>query len=93
MSEVAKPVYKTFSERYHQQPGYKEKFLAKVYEKVVCDCGETFSRCNLSKHKKTKIHTTRLNDEIRKRDDKYSELEKRLKELESKLDNKNAPQR
>ena len=51
-----KPKSKTFKD-YYQDPDYKKNHLEYVMTKVECpQCGVMCSRCNLTKHKKSKKH-------------------------------------
>lgn len=47
--------YKTFKE-YYSDPEYKKKHLEQQAEKIICDCGVTIAKYNLSRHKKTQKH-------------------------------------
>lgn len=47
---------------YYGNPDFKNKHLQYIKEKVLCECGKLISRSNLSTHKKSKIHTKRLNE-------------------------------
>lgn len=49
--------------QYYADPEYKSKHLTYIKEKISCPgCGAMVMRCNLSKHKKSKIHD--LNEKL-----------------------------
>ena len=48
-------IKKSFKE-YYNDPEYRKKHLAKVNEKIKCECGQDCSRGNLAAHKKTSRH-------------------------------------
>lgn len=67
--EYQKDYHEENRERYDEyQREYYEKrregLLAKLKEKVICECGKETSRSNLTAHKKTKIHQKRMDELI-----------------------------
>ena len=74
---LKKPEKLEYQKRYHSlnkenylcyQKGYyekrKETLLAEKKEKVICECGTVTSAGNLNCHKKTNLHTKRLNKKL-----------------------------
>jgi hypothetical protein len=47
-----------FTEKYHSDAKFRENHLHYMSQRVTCPCSpqKTTARCNLSKHKKTRIH-------------------------------------
>lgn len=55
-------IKKSFKD-YYINPEYKEKHLTYIKEKINCPgCGALVMRCNMSKHKKSKVHD--LNEKL-----------------------------
>ena len=52
--------YTEYQQEYYQKR--REGLLAKLKEKVVCECGKETSKSNLTAHKKTKIHQKRMDE-------------------------------
>lgn len=50
---------KSFKE-YYANPEFKEKHKKYMVQRVECDCGKSITRCNLTTHKRTKLHERRL---------------------------------
>ena len=46
--------------KYYTDPVYKAKHLTYVKSKVVCGCGMSVKRCNMTAHKKTKNHILKM---------------------------------
>ena len=49
---------KTYSQTYYSQN--KERIKEYVKEKTKCECGAVVARVNMARHKRTKLHETRL---------------------------------
>lgn len=64
---------KTFRD-YYANEEFKQRHLARMKEKIDCECGKSVSRSNLSAHKKTKKHLRN----IQIKTDDTDELENRI---------------
>ena len=46
----------SFKDRYDNDVEFKKRHLNYIKEKIVCQCGKTVARSNLSGHRKTQVH-------------------------------------
>ena len=67
-----------FKKYYYDNPEFRERHLAKMREKIICECGCIVSRSNFSKHQDNKKH-------FRKMVEKFGdqELKKKIEELDT----------
>lgn len=65
---------KTFRD-YYQDEEFKRKHLAKMKEKIECECGKFITRSNMAAHKKTNLHLKRS---VKKRPEVPEEIEDRI---------------
>ena len=50
-----------FYQKISSDPEFKKRHMKYVSEKVTCpDCGKQYSRCNVSHHKATKFHKSKV---------------------------------
>ena len=79
--------YKTFTDYYNEDEEFRKKHLARLNEKVTCECGFVTARCNLSRHKKSHLHTDKMVniDRINKIKEEMNQLKNELKILEKKV--------
>ena len=63
MTDTGNNIKKNSFKDYYSNPEWKEKHLSYMKEKVVCDCGKSVCRANMSTHKKSHIHIKKM-DEI-----------------------------
>ena len=47
--------------KYYSDPEFRERHLNYMKEKVICDCGFMTSRNNMTRHKRSRNHTNRIN--------------------------------
>lgn len=47
-------------QKYYSNPEFRERHLNYMKEKVICDCGFMTGRNNMSRHKKSRNHTKRM---------------------------------
>jgi hypothetical protein len=76
--------YKTFAEHYNSDPDFRKKHLAKMCEKVKCECGFVTARCNMSRHKKSHLHIEKMEKINKEKEirEKIENLKKEFKILE-----------
>lgn len=60
--EENKDKYLSYQKNYYEKR--REKLLEEKKEKVLCECGTIVSAGNLISHKKTNLHTKRLNNKL-----------------------------
>lgn len=70
---VCKEIF-CFKNYYYDNPDFRERHLAKMREKITCECGCLVSRSNFSKHQNNKKHFRRMveksgNQELKKKID------------------------
>jgi hypothetical protein len=58
-NSINKDQYLSYQKDYYEKK--RETILAEKKEKVICECGSVTSVGNLNSHKKTSLHTKRLN--------------------------------
>ncbi len=73
----------TFKEYYDSNPEFREKHLNKLRERIICECGKSVARSNLSRHKKTTLHIKHLNCKT----NELAETKKKLRRLERIIKN------
>ena len=47
--------------KYYSDPEFRERHQKYMKEKVICDCGFMTSRNNMTRHKRSRNHTNRIN--------------------------------
>jgi len=62
--EIVKDELLYFKKYYYDHPEFREKHLARMKEKISCECGCVVSRSNLSKHQKSKKHFRKMVEKI-----------------------------
>lgn len=72
---------KSFTDYYYGDPVFRERHLARLKEKVACECGFTTARSNMTRHKRSRNHENRM---IKKEDPRNLDL-KALKKMEEQL--------
>ncbi len=87
-----KVIYKSFKERYHNDPEYRGKHLSYLKEKISCECGVDVNRAGMIAHKQTPKHQSRMMAKqtepvVSKKE--YLKLKKELEELKSQKTLKN----
>lgn len=73
-----------FKTYYDNNPEFKAKHLAKMREKVVCECGRTVNKSHHCKHLRSDIHirdSNKKNAIIDIKRDKCDELQEQINEL------------
>jgi hypothetical protein len=70
-----------FVEKYHTDSTFREKHLNYMSQKVTCSCSphKSTARCNMSKHRKTRIHQQWVEKQILA--EKLREIEMILKKI------------
>lgn len=71
---------------YYADPEFREKHLKYVMEKTNCQCGKMVARCNLGRHRKSKVHIKWMEEndrptQIREMKKMIHRLQKNIKEL------------
>jgi hypothetical protein len=70
---------KTYKD-YYQDENFRTKRLEYMSEKVTCDCGIICSRVNLERHKRTVVHSRRI--------EKFSDIvtiQEKIVDMENKI--------
>lgn len=71
-----------FKEYYNSNPKFRKRHLAKMNEKIACNCGRLVARCGLARHKRTKSHASALAVAVTKPQKKTIEnLQEEIEEL------------
>ena len=73
-------------ELYKTDPEFREKHLAKLKEKIECECGKKISRANMKQHKSTNAHKVAMGEVLPKKIQKNIDYFKDLKEKMKRMD-------
>jgi hypothetical protein len=73
--------YKTFVDYYKTDPEFRRKHLERLSEKIECECGFTTARSNLSRHRKSHVHISKM-----EKINRIKELKEELEQLEKDLE-------
>ena len=77
----------SFKDRYDTDVEFKKRHLNCIKEKIVCHCGKTVARSNLSGHRKTRVHLDAVKSKS-SHEEEINEITKKYIEALNVLTNK-----
>jgi hypothetical protein len=60
MEDDKQPKDRLFKNRYDNNLEFRARHLAYVSQKLECECGKTVMRSNMSVHRKSKVHESKI---------------------------------
>ena len=77
----------SFKDRYDTDVEFKKRHLNYIKENIVCHCGKTVARSNLSGHRKTRVHLDAVKSKS-SHEEEINEITKKYIEALNVLTNK-----